>query len=144
MTTNAPATTPVTSGPPPANESTLTESASPERPSGLVPLVIWTVILVLGFAAILTLGAPLASSEDALFAAYHPTAPVTEAEAIASADTIIRLEYPAMSDAERAVTRRDDLGVDRFVIVYSLTDRLSQVRISIEVASGDVQVFFLP
>ncbi len=144
MTIEAPATTPLTSGAPPADDVAIVDSTTPERPRGLLALAIWTVILVLGFAAVLTLGTPLASSEDELFAAYHPGPPVTEAEAIASADTIIRLEYPAMSGAERAVSRRDDLGVNRFVIVYSLRDRLSQVRISVEVASGDVQVFFLP
>jgi hypothetical protein len=122
----------------------IVKTAAPERPRGLVALVIWTVILVLGFAAVLTLGAPLASSEDALTAAYHPTPPVTEAAAVASADTIVRIQYPAMSDAQRTVSRRADLGVDRFVIVYSVADRLSLVRVSIEVASGDVRVFFLP
>jgi hypothetical protein len=127
MTTNAVATT-----------------ATPERPRGMVALAVWTVILVVGFAAVLALGSPLPSSEDALEAAHHPTPPVTEAAAVASADTIIRLEYPAMANAERAVSRRDDLGVDRFVIVYSLKDRLSQVRVSVEVASGDVRVSFIP
>lgn len=144
MTTEAPATTPLTSGAPPADDVAITGTATPERPRGLFALAVWTVILVLGFAAVLTLGAPLASSEDELAAAYRPSPPVTEAEAVASADTIIRIEYPMMSDAERTVSRRDDLGVDRFVIVYSLTDRLSLVRISIEVVSGDVRVFFLP
>jgi hypothetical protein len=144
MTSNAPASRPMTSDAPPADDVPIRATAAPERPRGMIALAIWTLLLILGFGAVLMLGTPLASSEDALTAAYHPTPPVTEAEAVASADTIIRIQYPAMSGAERTVSRRDDLGVDRWVIVYSLKDRLSLVRVSIEVASGDVRVFFLP
>src|SRR5918999_1094093 len=76
--------------------------------------------------------------------AYAPPTPVTEPVAIASADTIVRLQYPAMRDAGRTVTRRDDLGVDRFVIVYTVPGRLSLVRIAVEVVSGRVTSFYLP
>jgi hypothetical protein len=107
-------------------------------------LAVWTIVLVVGFAAVLTLGAPLPSSDDELAGAYSPPTPVTEAVAIASADTIVRLQYPAMRSAERTVTRRDDLGVDRFVIVYTVPGRLSLVRIAVEVVSGRVTSFYLP
>jgi hypothetical protein len=140
MTTNA---SPVTSTVPPTTDAGVA-ARSPERRSWFAPLAVWTLLLAVGFAAVLTLGAPLASSEDALEAAYHPAPPVTEAAAVASAETIVRLEYPAMEGATRTVSRRNDLGVDRWVIVYAMEDRLSLVRISVEIASGDVRVFYLP
>src|SRR5918992_3736147 len=103
---------------PPTDRSRAEPRATPDRPRGPLMLAVWTIVLVVGFAAVLTLGAPLPSSDDELAGAYSPPTPVTEAVAIASADTIVRLQYPAMRAAERTVTRRDDLGVDRFVIVY--------------------------
>jgi hypothetical protein len=129
---------------PPPVDTTLVGTTTPDRPRGPLIMTVWTVILVIGFAAVLTLGAPLPSAEDELAEAYRPPTPVTESVAIASADIIVRLQYPAMRDSQRTVTRRDDLGVDRFVIVYTVPRRLSLVRIAVEVESGRVTAFYLP
>ncbi len=81
---------------------------------------------------------------DELDAAYHPRGPVTEAVARASAATIVRLEYQEVALVEPVVTRADDFGIERFVIVYSGEELLSGVRIAIEVQSGDVRTTTFP
>ena len=45
---------------------------------------------------------------------------------------------------EPVVTRADDFGIERFVIVYSSEELLSRVRIAIEVQSGDVRTTKFP
>ena len=107
-------------------------------------LLFWSAILVLGFAAVLVLGRALPTSEDRLAAAYAPETPVTEQTALASAETIIRIEYPSLIDGERTISRRTDFGVDRWLIVYSDPEALAAVRISIEVESGEVALSYLP
>ena len=102
------------------------------------------VLLVAGFGVILTLGGPTATAADDLEAAYHPAAPVSEAVAQASAATIVRLQYPEFSAVEPVVTRADDFGIERFVLVYSSEELLSGVRIAIEVDSGDVTTTTFP
>jgi hypothetical protein len=112
------------------------------RPAVL--LGVWTLLLVVGFGGVIALGAPLATVEDRLESAMRPSPPVDEAKAIESAETIVAIKYPTMKGAQRTATRRTDFGVERWVVVYSFPDRLSLVRISITVQTGEVNESYLP
>lgn len=109
-----------------------------------VALALWTVVLVAGFWVVLTLGGRVASSDDELQVALHPPAPVSDAVARSSADTIVRIAYPDFHGVEPAIARANDFGVDRYVLVYRRPEVLSGVRVSIEVATGEVQVTTFP
>lgn len=110
----------------------------------LTLLAAWTAILAVGFAAILVLGRPLPTAKEELDAAYHPPTPVSEAASIESAETIVRLEHPTFVGAPRTVNRRTDLGVERFVIVYTIAEQNTGLRISIGVQDGKVSVATFP
>ena len=60
--------------------------------------VLWAALLVVGFAVVLVLGAPVASTADELEAALHPAPPVSQEAAEASAATIVRLQFPSFRD----------------------------------------------
>lgn len=110
------------------------------------PLLIgtWTALLVAGFAVIAVLGGPLADPGAELDAALHPKPPVSEAVALESAATIVRLTYPNLLGGERQVERRTDFGIDRYLVVYTDPKRAAGVRISIVVATGTVEVASFP
>lgn len=108
-------------------------------------VVAWAAALALGFALVFTLGRPIATEAQELDAALHPAPPVSQAAAERSAATIVRLRYGELVDAQRAVARRDDFGVDRWVITYSAGgDTLSGVTISVAIATGNVEVSSFP
>jgi uncharacterized iron-regulated membrane protein len=107
-------------------------------------LAVWAAVLVAGFALIVAFGGPTATTADELDAAYHPTTPVSEAAARSSAATIVRLQYQEYESVEPAVSRADDFGIERFVVVYSSEALLSGVRIAIEVETGEVTTTTFP
>jgi hypothetical protein len=103
-------------------------------------LAAWTVLLVIGFGAVFAAGGPLATGEDLLAAAYAPPTPVTEEVALSSADTIMRMEHPEFTEAERRIRRQNDFNDDRYVVTYSYPERGYALRIAISIASGRVRV----
>lgn len=109
-----------------------------------VVLAVWTVVLAIGFWLVIALGGPVETSTDELDAAFHPATPVTEAAALTSADTIVRISYPDFHGVEPNVVHSTDFDIERYVFVYSRPEVLSGVRVSVEVVSGDVQVTTFP
>jgi hypothetical protein len=112
------------------------------RPSSL--LALWTIALVIGWAMVIGLGAPVTTSADDLVAAMHPAAPVTEDVARTSAATIVRLQHRELSTIVPTVRLATDFGQQRWVIVYAQADPVSGVRISIDVKTGEVLVATFP
>lgn len=112
--------------------------------SRAIVLAVWTALLALGFAAVLVFGRPLPTAKEELEAAYHPATPVSEAAAVAAAETIVRLEHPTFVGAPRTVSLRSDLGVERYVVVYTLAELNTGLRISINVKDGKVTVATFP
>jgi hypothetical protein len=112
------------------------------------PLVaaVWAALLVAGFALVLALGRPVATSADELNAALHPPTPVTQADAEASADTIIRLSYPSFAGVARTTRKATDFGVEHWLVEYTDTSGTAPrgVRVSIVVATGHVEVSSYP
>ena len=108
--------------------------------------VAWTALLVLGFAVVFTLGAPAASSADELAAAMHPTPPVTQEAAEASAATIVRLQYPTFANTAPVTTKATDFGIDHWVVEYADTSGTTPrgLRVSIVVDTGHVEVTTFP
>jgi hypothetical protein len=108
--------------------------------------VAWAAALVAGFAVVFTLGAPVASTADELQAALNPVPPVTQEAAETSADTIVRLQYPAFLSFPPTVTKATDFGIDHWLVEY--TDASGDVprglRISIVVDTGHVEVTTFP
>ena len=107
---------------------------------------VWAALLVAGFALVVTLGTPVATSADELNAAMHPPPPVTQADAEKSADAIIRLSYPSFKGSPHRTSMATDFGVEHWLIEY--TDKTSSaprgVRISIVVSTGHVEVASYP
>ena len=107
---------------------------------------VWAALLLAGFAMVVALGTPVATSADELNAAMHPPTPVTQADAEKSADTIIRLSYPSFKGAARRTSKATDFGVEHWLVEY--TDKTSSaprgVRISIVVSNGHVEVSSYP
>ncbi len=112
------------------------------------PLIaaVWTALLVVGFAVVLLLGTPVATSADELDAAMHPAPPVSQAAAEQSAATIVRLGYPSFTSAPHTTTKATDFGVEHWLVEY--TDKTGSaprgVRISIVVNTGHVEVSAYP
>ena len=106
----------------------------------------WAALLVVGFAVVLVLGAPVATAVDELDSAMHPATPVTQEVAEASAATIMRLQYPTFQSAPRTVTRATDFGVEHWVVEYTDTtgDAPRGLRISIVVDTGHVEINTYP
>lgn len=106
----------------------------------------WAALLVAGFALVLTLGAPVASSADELEAALNPPAPVSQQDAEASAATIVRLQYPTFRDLAPTVTRATDFGVEHWIVEYTDTSGPTPrgLRVSIVVGTGRVEVTTFP
>jgi len=106
----------------------------------------WAALLVVGFAAVVILGAPVATATDELDAAMHPTPPVTQEAAEAAAATIVRLQYPTFAGTTKTVTKATDFGVEHWVIEYSDTSGAAPrgLRISIVVDKGHVEISTYP
>lgn len=108
--------------------------------------IVWTGLLVVGFAVVLLLGTPVATSAEELDAAMHPPAPVSQADAERSAATIVRLSYPQYTAADHTTKKATDFGVEHWVIVYSEKGGSTPrgVRISVVVSTGKVEVTTFP
>jgi hypothetical protein len=106
----------------------------------------WAAFLVAGFAAVIALGAPVATAEDQLQAALNPPTPVTQEIAETSASTIVRLRYPSFAGTLRTVTLATDFGVEHWVVEYSDTegDAPRGLRISVVVTTGHVEINTFP
>ena len=106
----------------------------------------WAALLVVGFAVVLVLGAPVATAEDELAAAMHPAPPVTQEAAEASAATIVRLQFPTFAGTTRTVTKATDFGIEHWVVEYAdiTGDAPRGLRISIVVNSGQVEITTFP
>jgi hypothetical protein len=106
----------------------------------------WAALLVAGFAAVIALGAPVATAADDLDAAMHPPTPVTQEIAETSASTIVRLRYPTFTGTTRTVTKATDFGVEHWVVEYSDTKGNAPrgLRISIVVGTGHVEINTFP
>jgi len=108
--------------------------------------VVWAALLVAGFAAVLTLGAPVASSADELAAALNPAPPVSREAAESSAGTIVRLQYPTFREISPSVTKATDFGIEHWVVEYADTSGPAPrgLRVSIVVDTGKVEVTTYP
>ena len=108
--------------------------------------VVWAALLVAGFAVVLTLGTPVATSEGELNAAMHPATPVSQAAAETSAATIVRLSYPSFIGTPRTTSKATDFGVEHWLVEYTDTTGSAPrgIRISIVVATGHVEVSTFP
>jgi hypothetical protein len=107
--------------------------------------IAWAAALAVGFAAVFTLGRPLPSEAEVLDAAFHPSTPVSQFAAEASAATIIRLQYPDLASYTPTVTRRTDFGVERWVITYASDGALlSGAQVSVAIGTGQVEVAAFP
>ena len=108
--------------------------------------IAWAALLVVGFAVVFTLGAPVASTEGELDAAMHPPAPVTQEAAEGSAATIVRLQYPAFRAVPPVTRKATDFGIEHWVIEYSDTSGPTPrgLRVSIVVDSGKVEATSFP
>jgi hypothetical protein len=108
--------------------------------------VAWAAALVVGFAVVLTLGAPVASTAGELDVAMHPAVPVTQQAAEGSAATIVRLAYPTFRDIAPTVTKATDFGIDHWVLEYADTSAATPrgLRISIVLDTGRVEVTTFP
>jgi hypothetical protein len=106
----------------------------------------WTALLVAGFAVVLLLGAPVATSADELQTALHPAPPVSQAVAEQSAATIVKLQYPSFAAKPYTVHKATDFGIEHWVIEYSDTSGSAPrgVRISIVVKNGNVEITAFP
>ena len=107
-------------------------------------LAAWSAILVVGFALVFTIGAPLPSEDQQRQAAYHPAPPVSREAAEAAAETIVRLDYPDFIRGEKRVQEATDFGIQRWIVIYSLPGKLAGVRVSITVKTGAVEVSTFP
>jgi hypothetical protein len=107
---------------------------------------LWAALLVVGFAVVLVLGAPVASTADELEAALHPAPPVSQEAAEASAATIVRLQFPSFRDVPPTTELATDFGIDHWVVEYSDTSGPTPrgLRVSIVVDTGAVEVTTFP
>jgi len=108
-------------------------------------LVVWALLLVLGFAVVLTLGQPLPNSADQRADAYAPLpVPVTQDAAIAAADRIIALDYPGFIDAPRSVSQGTSGTTPIWTVTYSRRNPNSGVRVIISGDTGAIRVSTYP
>lgn len=109
-------------------------------------VLLWLALLIVGFAAVFTLGAPLPTDAQVLDAAMHPVPPVSEEAARTAASTIVRLEYRQFDGVAPTVERRIDFGIEYWTIGYSSPpgSAPSGLNISIGINSGKVTVVTSP
>lgn len=112
-------------------------------PGSVLGLLLWAVILIAGFALVLGLGSPLADDRSLLERAYNPAPPVSEAQAIEAAETIVRHDYPEYAGGARSVTHLTDFNDERYSITYAIPRQATGVRISVSV-KGKVSVSTYP
>jgi hypothetical protein len=113
---------------------------------GIALLVVWALLLVLGFAVVFTLGQPLPTSGDLRADAYAPLpTPVTQEAATAAADRIIALDYPGFIGATRTVNEGTS-GTNRiWTVTYSVRNPTSSgVRVVISQSDGTIRVSTFP
>jgi hypothetical protein len=139
----------VTSSVDPVPAPPAAEPAPAAAPRDRLPLVLaaWTVLLVAGFALVLGFGRPLADPVDELTAAYAPATPVDEARARASAETIVRLQFPEFAGFSPSVERNEGFGevsLPHWVVVYADPGGAAGVRVSITEQQGTVEVSAFP
>jgi hypothetical protein len=128
-------------------DATTTTHESHIRPRRVkaAALAVWAAILVVGFALVFTLGAPLPTTGEQRTDAHAPlTLPVTEASAIAAAEQLVRLEYPEYLDARRSVRKGTSQGEEIWTVTYSRPDPVSGVRITISGRTGEIQAGLFP
>jgi hypothetical protein len=113
---------------------------------GIALLLVWALLLVLGFAVVFTLGQPLPTSGDLRADAYAPLpTPVTQEAAVAAADKIVALDYPSFVDATRTVNEGTSGNNKIWTITYSVRNPTSSgVRIVISESDGTIHVSTFP
>src|SRR6476646_1064630 len=113
---------------------------------GIALLILWALLLVLGFAVVFTLGQPLPTSGDLRADAYAPLpTPVTQEAATAAADKIIALDYPNFIGATRTVNEGTSGNNKIWTITYSVRNPTSSgVRVVISESDGTIHVSTFP
>lgn len=113
---------------------------------GIALLILWALLLVLGFAVVFTLGQPLPTSGDLRADAYAPLpTPVTQEAAIAAADKIVALDYPSFIGATRTVNEGTSGNNKIWTITYSVRNPTSSgVRVVISESDGTIHVSTFP
>jgi len=113
---------------------------------GIAFLVVWALLLLLGFAVVFTLGQPLATSADQRADAYAPLpTPVTQEAAVAAADRIIALDYSGFVGATRSVNEGTSGSNKIWTVTYSVRNPTSSgVRVVISESDGSIQVSTFP
>jgi type VI protein secretion system component VasK len=142
MTTSTGEPTPTPAGPTP----TRVDLQQPLGRRGIAGLVVWALLLLLGFAVVFTLGQPLATSADQRADAYAPLpTPVTQEAAVAAADRIIALDYSGFVGATRSVTEGTSGNNKIWTVTYSLRNPTSSgVRVVVSESDGTIQVSTFP
>jgi hypothetical protein len=112
-------------------------------PGSVLGLALWAVIVLIGFAVILTLGSPLPDDRSVLERALNPTPPVSQAQALESADVIVRHQYPEFAGGARSVIHLTDHNDERYTITYAFPRQAQGVRITVSV-KGNVSVATYP
>jgi hypothetical protein len=119
--------------------------ARPQRRLKPVAFATWAVVVVLGFALVFTLGAPLASSNQQRADARAPLAlPVTEESAVAAADELVRIDYPAYANDSRSVKHGTSQGEEIWTITYSRSNPVGGVRITVSGRTGAIDASLFP
>lgn len=132
------------STPVPATPAAPTEGRRHRR-TPIAVLATWAALLVIGFAIVFTLGAPLTSSGDQRANAYDPLpVPVTQQAATDAADRIVKLDYPQLADATRSVREGTSGGEQIWTVTYSRQDPVGGVRITISGKTGVIRVATFP
>ena len=113
---------------------------------GIALLVLWALLLVLGFAVVFTLGQPLPTSGDLRADAYAPLpTPVSQEAATAAADRIIALDYPNFIGATRTVNEGSSGNNKIWTVTYSVRNPTSSgVRVVISQSDGTIHVSTFP
>jgi hypothetical protein len=113
---------------------------------GIALLILWAMLLVLGFAVVFTLGQPLPTSGDLRADAYAPLpTPVTQEAATAAADKIIALDYANFIGATRTVNEGTSGNNKIWTITYSVRNPTSSgVRVVISESDGTIHVSTFP
>jgi hypothetical protein len=141
--------TTVIATPEPTPAGPVPTAADLPQPTGrhiIAGLVVWALLLVLGFAVVFTLGQPLATSADQRADAYAPLpTPVTEEAAVAAADRIIALDYSGFTGATRSVNEGTSGNNKIWTVTYSVRNPTSSgVRVVISESDGTIHVSTFP
>lgn len=111
----------------------------------MMAMAVWALLLVVGFAIVFTLGAPLASTGDQRADAYDPLpVPVTEQAAIDAAERIVKLDYPRYATEQRSVRHGTSQGDEIWTVTYSRQDPVAGVRITISGKTGAIRAATFP